>query len=239
MSSPNPPSTINRVFQSSFGHTFTRSRLIILNPGSSQRHSAPQLPPEKRSDIIKPLKVSLKKLYSGTVKRLKVGRRLLDGTTEDKALEVQIHPGWKISLRDLEGVGVSDFSSRSPLVHMNPGWKSGTKIHFARAGNEQHGGEVQDLVFVVEEKSDDVFSREGNDLYCRVRFSLVEALAGREGGHDSRVAGWTEDAGGGTVGCDQTWSGADDLWRGNPDKEGLWECEEEGRHEWQVGSGIS
>ena len=34
--------------------------------------------------------VSLKELYSGTVKRLKVGRRLLDGTTEDKVLEVHI-----------------------------------------------------------------------------------------------------------------------------------------------------
>ena len=129
--------------------------MIILNLRSSQRHPASQPPPEKRSDIIKPLKVSLNELYSGTEKRLKVGRRLLDGTTEDKALEVQIHPGWKISLRDLEGVGVSDFSSRSPLVHVNPGWKSGTKIHFARAGNEQHGGEAQDVVVVVEEKSDE------------------------------------------------------------------------------------
>ena len=121
---------------------------------SSQRHPASQPPPEKPSDIIKPLKVSLKELYSGTVKRLKVGRRLLDGTTEDKVLEVQIHPGWK----------------------------SGTKIRFPRAGNEQHSGEAQDLVFVVEEKSDDVFSREGNDLYCRVRVSLVEALAGGDDG---------------------------------------------------------
>ena len=94
-------------------------------------------------------------------------------------LEVEIHPGWKISLRDLEGVVVSGFSSR--LVQM-PGWKSETKIRFPRAGNEQHGGEAQDLVFVVEEKSDDVFSQEGNDLYCRVRVSLVEALAGRDDG---------------------------------------------------------
>ena len=95
---------------------------------------------------------------------------------------MQIHPGWKIALRDLEGVGVSDVSSRSPLVQMHPGWKSGTKIRFPRVGNEQQGGRAQDLVFVVEEKLDDVFSREGNDLYCRVRFSLVEALAGRNDG---------------------------------------------------------
>ena len=51
-----------------------------------------------------------------------------------------------------------------------------------RAENGHHGGEAQDLVFVVKEKSDDVFSREGNDLYCRVQVSLVEALAGRDDG---------------------------------------------------------
>ena len=65
---------------------------------------------------------------------------------------------------------------------MHPGWKSGTKIRFPRTGNEQQEGEAQDLVFVVEEMLDDVFSREGNDSYCRVRVSLVEALAGRNDG---------------------------------------------------------
>ena len=97
-------------------------------------------------------------------------------------------------------------------------------------------------MFIVKEKSDDVFSREGNDLYCRVRVSLVEALAGRDDGGevvktmellDRRKMQVTA-----TVGCDQIWLGADDLWRGNADKEG-WEREEEGRHECQVGSRFS
>ncbi|KAJ3830969.1 hypothetical protein F5878DRAFT_679507, partial [Lentinula raphanica] len=69
--------------------------------------------------------VSLQDLYSGAVKYLKVGRKLLNGTTEDKVLDIQVHPGWK----------------------------SGTMIRFARAGNEQVNGEAQDLVFVVEEKA--------------------------------------------------------------------------------------
>ncbi|KAJ4477387.1 hypothetical protein J3R30DRAFT_3334089 [Lentinula aciculospora] len=105
------------------------------------------------SEITRPLKVSLQDLYSGAVKHLKVGRRLLNGSTEDKVLDIQVHPGWK----------------------------SGTKIRFARAGNEQARGEAQDLVFVVEEKPHEIFQREGNDLTCHISIPLLEALT-HEGG---------------------------------------------------------
>jgi len=109
---------------------------------------------EKPSEIVRPLKVSLEDLYNGAAKHLKVGRKLRDGTTEDKVLEIQIHPGWK----------------------------SGTKIRFPHAGNEQPNGEGQDLVFVVEEKPHEVFKREGNDLSANLKIPLVEALAGPPGG---------------------------------------------------------
>lgn len=126
------------------------------HPTSGRRQSASQFQssPSQPSEITRPLKVSLQELYQGSVKHLKVGRRLLNGTTEDKVLEIQIHPGWK----------------------------SGTKVRFPRAGNEQENGEAQDLVFVVEEKPHDVFKREGNDLVCQLRIPLVEALAGDPGG---------------------------------------------------------
>ncbi|KAF9456752.1 hypothetical protein BDZ94DRAFT_1274867 [Collybia nuda] len=121
---------------------------------SPSRHQTKQHPPSPSSgpsEITKPLKVSLQELYNGTVKHLRVGRRLLNGTTEDKVLEIQIQPGWK----------------------------SGTKIRFPRAGNEQAPhGDAQDLVFVVEEKPHVIFRRDGNDLSCRVPISLVDALTG-------------------------------------------------------------
>lgn len=106
--------------------------------------------PQRPSEITRPLKVTLEELYSGTVKHLKVGRRLLSGATEDKVLEIQIHPGWK----------------------------SGTKVRFPKAGNEQPNGDSQDLVFVVEEKPHPTFTREGNDLVCKPKIPLVDALAG-------------------------------------------------------------
>ncbi|KAF8626122.1 hypothetical protein AX17_006617 [Amanita inopinata Kibby_2008] len=110
-------------------------------------------PAKHHNEITRPLKVSLNELYTGTMKRLKIGRRLLDGTTEDKVLEIQVHPGWK----------------------------SGTKVRFPHAGNEQPNREAQDLVFVVEEKPHDVFTREGNDLVATLKVTLVEALTGAPG----------------------------------------------------------
>lgn len=119
------------------------------HPGARRPTSTPG-PSAPPSEIVRPLKVSLEELYSGTVKHLKVGRRLLSGATEDKVLEIQVHPGWK----------------------------SGTKVRFPKAGNEQSNGDSQDLVFVVEEKPHPLFTREGNDLVCRLKIPLVDALAG-------------------------------------------------------------
>lgn len=125
-------------------------------PGGFRSHSPRTSSPTRSStqpsssEITRPLKVSLEELYSGATKRLKVGRRRLTGETDEKVLEIDVHPGWK----------------------------SGTKIRFPKAGNEQYDGDAQDLVFVVEEKPHPVFTRDGNDLICRLQIPLVEALAG-------------------------------------------------------------
>lgn len=116
------------------------------------QHEPNRSKPEK-SEITKPLKVSLEDLYNGTMKHLKVGRRLLNGSTEEKVLDIHIHPGWK----------------------------SGTKIRFPKTGNEVAGlgrGDAQDLVFVVEEKPHETYKRDGNDLTATLKIPLVEALAG-------------------------------------------------------------
>ena len=118
-------------------------------PGGMPNHSfqrASSTPAS--SEITRPLKVSLEELYNGATKHLKIGRKLLNGTTEDKVLE----------------------------IHVVPGWKSGTKVRFPRAGNEQLSGEAQDLVFVVEEKPHPHFTRDGDDLRCAIKIPLVDAL---------------------------------------------------------------
>ncbi|KAF8335160.1 hypothetical protein F5887DRAFT_1063412 [Amanita rubescens] len=60
--------------------------------GGTPRNESPSK--KETTEIVRQLKLSLNELYSGTTKRLKVGRRLLDGTTEDKVVE--IHSGTKV-----------------------------------------------------------------------------------------------------------------------------------------------
>jgi DnaJ family protein B protein 4 len=84
---------------------------------------------------------------------MKVSRRRVDGTSEEKMLDIVVQPGWK----------------------------EGTKIRFPRAGNETAHGSSPDLVFAVEDKPHPRFSRSGNDLIVRVEVPLVEALTNESG----------------------------------------------------------
>ncbi|KAJ7067151.1 hypothetical protein C8F01DRAFT_1079313 [Mycena amicta] len=122
------------------------SRMPGGMPGSRRRNVSPTKQAQAPSEITRPLKLSLDELYS-------VGRRLLDGTSEEKVHE----------------------------IHVQPGWKSGTKVRFPHAGNDTADGDAQDLVFVVEEKPHELFERRGNDLVCKVPIPLLDALTGTGG----------------------------------------------------------
>ena len=141
-------------------------------PGSDMPRSRPSFrtasPDAAPSEITKPLKLSLEDLYSGTTKRLKVGRKLLSGGTEEKILEIEVQVSFCV------------IHHRPPYANAayKPGWKAGTKIRFPHAGNELPTGEVQDVVFVVEEKPHPRFTRDGNNLIANVQLPLVDALTG-------------------------------------------------------------
>jgi DnaJ family protein B protein 4 len=104
------------------------------------------------------LRLSLEEIYGGTTKHLKVPRRRVDGSLEEKMLEIVVQPRWK----------------------------KGTKVRFPRAGNENADGSSPDLVFVVGYKPHVRFSRSGNDLIVRVEIPLVDALT-NEGGSEKQV----------------------------------------------------
>lgn len=120
---------------------------------SPRQFSYPPQPPPQPIEVTKPLLTSLEDLYHGATKRMKVSRRTMSGGTEEKVLEIKVLPGWK----------------------------SGTKVRFPRAGGGHPAGEAQDLVFVVEEKPHPRFTRDGNDLIVTQKLSLVEALTGGGG----------------------------------------------------------
>ncbi len=139
---------------SSFGNMSGRMPGGMDAGGARYTQTQSQPPPKSDAPEIKrPLKLSLEDIYGGTTKRLKVSRRRVDGSSEEKVLEITVQPGWK----------------------------EGTKIRFARAGNENPDGSSPDLVFIVEDKPHARFSRSGNDLIARVEVPLVEALTNESG----------------------------------------------------------
>jgi DnaJ-class molecular chaperone len=103
------------------------------------------------------LYVSLEELYAGASKSHKFLRRRLqmDGRTlvlEEKILQLQI----------------------------GAGWKEGTRLTFAREGDEAPGSQAEtgDVVFVLRQKPHPRFSRRGQDLVLRTPLTLVQALTG-------------------------------------------------------------
>lgn len=114
----------------------------------------PSSPPPPPSEVIKPLALTLEELYKGGTKRLKLTRHLRNGSTEEKILEVAYKAGWK----------------------------AGTKIKFAGAGNEDEYGQSQTVTFVVEEKPNTRFERVGDDLVVKLNITLSQALLGPDGG---------------------------------------------------------
>ena len=101
----------------------------------------------------KELYCSLKDLYTGTTKKVKVNRiKFVNGAriNETKMLDIKIQPGWK----------------------------DGTKLTYPNLGNESEYETAGDIVFVVKEKEDVVFSRKGDNIYKTMNIGLKEALSG-------------------------------------------------------------
>lgn len=105
---------------------------------------------ETPSVVKRSLPVSLEDLYSGTTKKLRVTRKLMNGNTTEKILSIDVKPGWK----------------------------AGTKVKFPREGDELPNGISQDLEFIIEEKPHSKFSRQGDDLKMEIQIDLVDALCG-------------------------------------------------------------
>lgn len=108
-----------------------------------------QRPEPSRVSI--PLPVALEDLYNGATKKMKITRKDQSGTREQKVLEVNIKPGWK----------------------------SGTKVNFANEGDYQpECGARQTIQFVIEEKPNPVYKRDGNNIKMNVHLTFKESLCG-------------------------------------------------------------
>ena len=124
------------------------------NPRQRSTRRAEPEPAQQDPDIERPLPVSIRDIYTGVTKKLKITRKIYDRngncSTEDKIVEVDIKPGWK----------------------------AGTKIRYRKHGDQRPGHIPADIVFVLEDKPDKEYSREDNDLIYHKDISLVDALCG-------------------------------------------------------------
>uniref|UniRef100_A0A0A9CQW0 Pco112909a n=1 Tax=Arundo donax TaxID=35708 RepID=A0A0A9CQW0_ARUDO len=119
-------------------------------PGEASMH-IPQRP-QKAAPIENQLPCNLADLYKGTIRKMKISRVILDVGGRTMVVEEIL------------------------TIDIKPGWKKGTKITFPEKGNETPHIIPADIVFVIDEKPHDLFTRDGNDLVMTQKISLVEAL---------------------------------------------------------------
>ena len=115
--------------------------------GTQERKKAPAL--------VTPLVLSLQELYAGCLKKVRVSRRVLEGSGSTSTLREKIL-----------------------TLHIEPGWPAGKTITFREEGDQGPNIIPGDLVFVLEDAPHAHFERDGHDLVYRVRVPLVHALTG-------------------------------------------------------------
>lgn len=104
--------------------------------------------------IEKEVFVSIEEIASGCEKKMKISRKVYreDGTKviEDKVLKVVVKPGWK----------------------------AGTKVTFAKEGDQVSGKIPADIAFIIRDKPHPIFSRDGVNIKYTYMVPLREALCG-------------------------------------------------------------
>eukprot|EP00042_Codosiga_hollandica_P041685 m.374538 g.374538 ORF g.374538 m.374538 type:complete len:348 (+) comp56165_c0_seq2:92-1135(+) len=124
--------------------------------GARPQRGRPQAAPAKPAVVKRTLPCSLEELYTGFSKKLKITRQVQDASGQ--------------VLQDANVITIDG----------KPGWKAGTKLTFAGAGDQLHGKPAQDVVFEIEEKPHATFRREKDDLHAVHTLPLVDALCGSE-----------------------------------------------------------
>lgn len=112
--------------------------------------------PKKDPPIQRDLPVTLQDVLHGTVKQRRITRSRVNPDRVTTRLEDKILK-----------------------INVQKGWKAGTKITFAREGNEDlNGNEPADVVFIVQDSPHPHLKREGCDVRYVAEITLKQALCG-------------------------------------------------------------
>lgn len=125
-------------------------------PRGGMRHSSnkPFQQQQKPEQLHHTLSIPLESIYSGTVKKVRITKKILDASGQHLSIS-----------KDLE-------------INVKPGWKDGTKITFEKEGDEVQPGVAQDVVFEIKAKPHDKFTRDNDDLIFTHDVDLVDAIEG-------------------------------------------------------------
>ena len=123
----------------------------IFGGGGARRRPAG---PKKQPPIKRKFACTLEELYTGTTKKMKITKTLMDES------------GKRVN------------AEKILTINVKPGWKTGTKITFPDEGDEAPGIVPSDIIFVLEEKQHPYFTREGDNLLYTANITLSQALTG-------------------------------------------------------------
>jgi len=96
---------------------------------------------------------------------------------EDVAKGVQKKMKISRKVQDCCG-GASKTEEKHLTINVKPGWKSGTKVTFAREGDQHPGRVPADIAFIIRDKKHSVFERDGSDIVYTAKLKLADALCG-------------------------------------------------------------
>ncbi|ERN06071.1 hypothetical protein AMTRI_Chr05g64420 [Amborella trichopoda] len=129
------------------GFGMPESTFRTFSEGVGTLHAGPSL--RRAAPCENKLPCSLEDLYTGSTRKMKISRSVVDQSgrliPEEEILTIDVKPGWK----------------------------KGTKITFPDKGNDR-----QDLIFIIDEKPHPTYTRDGNDLVANITMSLADALGG-------------------------------------------------------------
>ena len=122
-----------------FGGRATRARATAQRKATPTQHD---------------LNVSLEDLYNGTVKRIRITKKITSPTGEIRHASVEKE------------------------IQIKVGWKEGTKITYENEGDEMPGVIPADIVFTLRCKPHPVYARDGDNLLLKIDVKLEEAMRG-------------------------------------------------------------
>ncbi|KAL6583920.1 hypothetical protein OROMI_003209 [Orobanche minor] len=130
-------------------------RSTTMNGSGDREYKSGSGGSRKASPVENVLMCSLEELYTGSTRKMKISRNILDSHGKLRVVDEIL------------------------TIDIKPGWKKGTKITFPEKGNEEPGVIPADLIFVLDEKPHPVYTRDGNDLLAKQEITLLDSLTGK------------------------------------------------------------